>query len=111
MDVAVEPQARVMLPDSPVYPWQRSSTERMKRTIRNLYIAHFLSTWGIRNSEFSCTIFLAAAFPGTLYYVSLYTLAKSLTAVLFSSRVGSIVDQIDRLRAARFMIRTVFSPR
>lgn len=69
-----------------------------------LFLAQFLSSWAIRSSESGQALFLAAAFPGTLWYISLYSLARSLAAVLFSSWVGSYADSVNRLKALHLSI-------
>jgi iron-regulated transporter 1 len=69
-----------------------------------LYISHFLSTWNSRTFEFGAVLFLAAIFPGTLLYASSYALIRALAATLLSSRVGSYVDQANRLVTIRASI-------
>ncbi|KAL2865187.1 putative iron-regulated transporter [Aspergillus lucknowensis] len=69
-----------------------------------LYTSHFLSTWNSRMFEFGAVVFLASIFPGTLLYASVYALARSLSAVILSSWLGSLVDKMDRLSAIRHSI-------
>jgi iron-regulated transporter 1 len=69
-----------------------------------LYISHFLSTWNSRTFEFGAVLFLAAIFPGTLLYASVYALVRALAATLLSSRIGSYVDRSNRLVTIRHSI-------
>lgn len=69
-----------------------------------LHLAQFFASWGIRSSEFGLVLFLTAALPGTLFYVSIYSLARSLSATLFSSWIGARIDGLDRLQAVRLSI-------
>ena len=66
-----------------------------------LYLSHALSTWNARAFEFGAVLFLAAIFPGTLFFASCYALFRSAAAVVFGSRIGSLVDQKDRLHVVR----------
>jgi hypothetical protein len=66
-----------------------------------LYLSHTLSTWNARTFEFGAVIFLAAIFPGTLFYASCYALFRSLSAFLFSTSIGSVVDTKERLWVVR----------
>jgi iron-regulated transporter 1 len=66
-----------------------------------LYLSHTLSTWNARTFEFSAVIFLAATFPGTLFYASIYALFRSLAAFLLSSWIGQAVDNRERLWVVR----------
>ncbi|KAF4462465.1 Iron-regulated transporter [Fusarium albosuccineum] len=69
-----------------------------------LFIAQFLSSWAVRSSEGGQAFFLAVPFPGTLLYISVYSLVKSLAAVLSSSWVGTQADSLDRLKALHLSI-------
>lgn len=62
-----------------------------------LYISHFLSTWNSRMFEFAAFLFLAAVFPGTLLYASIYALTRSFAVFLLSSSIGKLMDGSDRL--------------
>ncbi|KAH7115266.1 iron transporter [Dendryphion nanum] len=70
----------------------------------NLYIVQSLTSWSIRMSDYCIAVFLAASFPGTLFYISLYTFVRSFVAVLLSSTIGSLVDRTDRLVALRLAV-------
>lgn len=65
--------------------------------IWKLYTSHALSTWNARTFEFGAIIFLAAIFPGTLFYASCYALFRAAAATLLSSRIGRLVDTKERL--------------
>lgn len=65
--------------------------------LAKLYISHTLTAWTSRAFEFGAVIFLAAVFPGTLFYASCYALIRSIAATLLSSYIGNLVDQTDRL--------------
>lgn len=51
--------------------------------------------------EFGAVIFLAAIFPGTLFYASCYALFRSAIAAILGSWVGSQVDRKNRLYIVR----------
>ena len=72
-----------------------------KSVLIRLYASHFLSYWNSRAFEFGAVLFLAAIFPDSLLYASIYALGRSLAGTLLSSRVGSYVDRSGRLRAIR----------
>ncbi|KAF2677546.1 hypothetical protein K458DRAFT_423808, partial [Lentithecium fluviatile CBS 122367] len=72
-----------------------------KAILWKLYLSHTLSTWNARTFEFSSVIFLAAIFPGTLFYASIYALFRSLAAFLLSSKIGQTVDTRERLWVVR----------
>ncbi|KIL71466.1 hypothetical protein M378DRAFT_182891 [Amanita muscaria Koide BX008] len=71
---------------------------------RRLYVSHFFSTWNSRLFEFGATLFLATIFPGTLLPTSVYALARSLSAILFSPAVGRYIDNNNRLVVVRLSI-------
>ena len=71
---------------------------------RKLYLSHFLSTWNSRVFEFGAVLYLAGIFPGTLVPMSLYALARGLSAFLFSPIVGSHIDTANRLQVVRLSI-------
>ena len=77
---------------------------RRKSILIRLYASHFLSYWNSRTFEFGAVLFLAAIFPSTLFYASIYALGRSLAGTLLSSRVGSYVDRSNRLVAIRHSI-------
>ncbi|EAW13147.1 putative iron-regulated transporter [Aspergillus clavatus NRRL 1] len=85
--------------DSPeqLQPHTRSS----KHVLARLYVSHFLSTWNSRMFEFGAILFLASIFQDTLLYASVYALARSLSAVVLSSWLGSRMDHSDRLVTIR----------
>lgn len=74
-----------------------------------LFISHFLSTWNSRLFEFGAVLFIAAIFPGTLLWASLYALARGLAAICLAPVVGRYVDQCDRLRVVRVSIGRYFN--
>lgn len=73
-------------------------------SLRTFYAVQFLASWAVRTADTSQVLFLAAAFPGTLFYISIYGLVKSLVAVSLSSSVGAATDTLDRLRVMRLCI-------
>lgn len=75
-----------------------------------LYLSHSLSMWNSRMFEFGAVIFLAAIFPGTLFYASCYALFRAGAAALLSSSVGHMVDRVNRLRLIRSSIGREHSP-
>ncbi|KAH6689828.1 Ferroporti-1 [Plectosphaerella plurivora] len=74
------------------------------RIARRLYLSHFLSTWNSRVFEFGAVLYLAAIFPGTLLPMSVYALARGLSAILFAPAVGRFIDTVDRLHVVRVSI-------
>jgi iron-regulated transporter 1 len=72
--------------------------------VRRLYVSHALSTWNARTFEFGAVIFLAAVFPGTLFFASCYALCRAAAAALLGSWVGALVDRRDRLEVVRLSI-------
>lgn len=69
-----------------------------------LYISHFLSTWNARVLEFGAVLFLAEMVPNTFLPLSLYALFRSLSAILFSSKLGAYIDTNNRLKVVRHSI-------
>ena len=74
------------------------------RTSQRLCVSHFLSTWNSRLFEFGATLFLATIFPGTLLPLSVYALARSLSAIFLSPSVGRYIDNNNRLVVVRLSI-------
>ncbi|KAH3907319.1 hypothetical protein HBH56_193180 [Parastagonospora nodorum] len=72
-----------------------------KPLLHRLYTSHTLSTWNSRTFEFGAVIFLAAIFPGTLFFASCYALFRSLAAAVLGSWIGTFVDRKDRLDVVR----------
>lgn len=82
-----------------------SETHRVDpRIARRLYLSHFLSTWNSRMFEFGAVLYLATIFPGTLLPMSLYALARGLSALIFAPTVGQYIDNNDRLKVVRSSI-------
>ncbi len=71
--------------------------KRPQKVLIGLYTSHMLSMWNSRAFEFGAVIFLAAIFPGTLFYTSCYALIRSLSAFLLSTWAGHCVDRYNRL--------------
>ncbi|KAH8704371.1 Ferroporti-1 [Phaeosphaeriaceae sp. PMI808] len=82
--------------DSPL-----NDTKATRCLVYRLYVSHTLSTWNARSFEFGAVIFLAAIFPGTLFYASCYALFRSAAAAVLGSWIGDLVDRKDRLDIAR----------
>lgn len=80
---------------------QRVKHPSPKALLYRLYVSHTLSTWNARTFEFGAVIFLAAIFPGTLFFASCYALFRSAAAAALGSSVGSLVDTKNRLRVVR----------
>lgn len=102
---------------SPTPPTQQSHDETLptqeqhittpaesRSILYRLYTSHILSTWNSRTFEFGAVIFLAAIFPGTLFYASCYALFRSLVAACLGSWIGSLVDSRNRLHVVRHSI-------
>lgn len=81
-----------------------SSGEIVPNVLNKLYTSHFLSVWNSRLFEFGAVLFLAVITPGTLFYVSIYALIRSLAAVFLASSVGKYVDRSNRLVSIRASI-------
>lgn len=79
-----------------------------KSVTRRLYISHFLSTWNSRSFEFAAVLFLAAIFPGTLLFLSIYALVRSASAIAFAPLLGRTIDTKNRLQVVRFSISERF---
>jgi iron-regulated transporter 1 len=71
---------------------------------KSLYVSHFLSTWNSRGFEFGAVLFLAAIYPGTLMPMSIYALLRAAAAILFSPRIGQVIDASERLVVIRASI-------
>ena len=69
-----------------------------------LYVSHFLSAWNSRLIEFGSVLFLSTLYPSTLLPSSIYALVRALSAVVFSSYVGHLVDRTGRLTVIRLSI-------
>jgi iron-regulated transporter 1 len=69
-----------------------------------LYVSHTLSTWNARTFEFGAVIFLAAIFPGTLFFASCYALFRAAAAAILGSWIGNLVDNQNRLYVVRHSI-------
>ncbi|KAF2268231.1 hypothetical protein CC78DRAFT_17759 [Lojkania enalia] len=90
------------LAETPQDPRQASGTATS--ILWKLYLSHTLSTWNARTFEFGAVIFLAAIFPGTLFYASCYALFRSAAAAILSSWIGRKVDRGHRLSTVRHSI-------
>ncbi|KAI1212731.1 Ferroporti-1 [Annulohypoxylon truncatum] len=75
-----------------------------RRVASKLYVSHFLSTWNSRVFEFGAVIYLASIYPGTLLPMSIYALARGLSAILFATAVGHYIDTGNRLQVVRLSI-------
>jgi hypothetical protein len=74
------------------------------RLANHIYVSHFLSTWNSRVFEFGGVLYLATIFPGTLLPMSVYALARGLSAILFAPAVGQYIDTSNRLQVVRLSI-------
>ncbi|KAF1835287.1 hypothetical protein BDW02DRAFT_293609 [Decorospora gaudefroyi] len=84
-------------PHYPASPLARPTRPLLWR----LYVSHTLSTWNARSFEFGAVIFLAAVFPGTLFFASCYALFRSAAAAALGSWIGNQVDHKNRLHVVR----------
>ena len=75
-----------------------------QRLLWRLYVSHTLSTWNARTFEFGAVIFLAAIFPGTLFFASCYALFRAGAAAVLGSWIGHQVDCRNRLDVVRHSI-------
>ena len=91
-------------PRSPDDEAEGIETWSASKTSRRLYVSHFLSTCNSRVFEFGAVLYLATIFPGTLLPMSVYAVARGLSAVFLSSLVGRYVDTADRLKVVRTSI-------
>ena len=82
-------------------PAETGTRSQAVSVTQQLYVSHFLSTWNSRVFEFGAVLFLARAFPGTLWPSSFYALIRAAAAVVFSPALGGYIDQGERLRVAR----------
>jgi len=89
--------------NSSPYPTTESQTptKSPKALLYRLYVSHTLSTWNARTFEFGAVIFLAAIFPGTLFFASCYALFRSAAAAALGSSIGSFIDSKNRLHVVR----------
>lgn len=86
---------------------EHSSLTSTPRAISwKLYTSHFLSTWNSRSFEFCSVLFLAAIYPNTLLYLSIYAMIRSASAIVLAAPIGRAVDSRDRLAVVRFSIGT-----
>ncbi|GAB7339085.1 hypothetical protein MBLNU457_5740t1 [Dothideomycetes sp. NU457] len=69
-----------------------------------LYISHSVATWNSRLVEFGSVLFLSTLYPSTLLPSSIYALVRALSAVVFASYVGTLVDRTGRLTVIRLSI-------
>lgn len=80
------------------------NTSLSRKLTNYLFISHFLSTWNSRLFEMGVILFIAAIYPQTLLPVSIYALARSGAAVIFSTSMGVFIDRCDRLLVVRISI-------
>ncbi|PSN71626.1 hypothetical protein BS50DRAFT_569285 [Corynespora cassiicola Philippines] len=104
LDRSASPQPDHDYPESVQSSQSRSDNTSTRSVLWRLYVSHTLSTWNARMFEFGAVLFLAAIFPGTLFFASLYALFRSAVATVFSSWIGSLVDRKSRLRVVRHSI-------
>ena len=83
---------------------EATSTAPANEILLNLYIIQSLTSWSIRMSDYCIAIFLAASFPNTLFYISIYAFVRSFAAVIFSSTIGSLMDRTNRLVGLQWAI-------
>lgn len=68
------------------------------------YISHFLFTWNDRVWEFASVILLISAYPQTLLPSSVFGLASTASAIIFSPAVGRWFDMTSRLKSVRYAV-------
>jgi solute carrier family 40 (iron-regulated transporter), member 1 len=69
-----------------------------------LYISHFLTSWNNRLYEFASYLFIIEIFPKSLLYISIYGFCTTLSAIIFSNKIGNWIDIEFRLKVIRITI-------
>src|SRR5579859_3143165 len=77
---------------------------RHKWSLLLFYSSHFLFTWNDRVWEFAAVILLIAAYPETLLPSSVFGLASTASAIIFSPSIGRWFDSTQRLKSVRWSI-------
>ncbi|KAK0203400.1 iron transporter [Desarmillaria ectypa] len=86
-----------------------SASSSRNHPIRTKYLAlltslHFSSTWGDRCFEFAAYLFLIQIFRSTLLPASIFGFCTTGAAIIFSGRMGHLVDKQHRLRILQLAI-------
>ena len=85
----------------------RNTTTAIPRSVAwRLYLSHLLSTWNSRSFEFGSVLFLAAIYPNTLFYLSIYAMLRAASGILLAGAIGWFIDCKARLPVARCSIGT-----
>ncbi|XP_068248256.1 solute carrier family 40 member 1-like [Palaemon carinicauda] len=85
-----------------VNPSKYEGCLRIFKTARfQVYLSHFLSSWGDRMWMFAGGLFLFEVTPGSLRLAAIYGASLALTVIVFGSPVGRLVDQTNRLKMAQ----------
>lgn len=69
-----------------------------------VYVSHFLSSWGDRMWMFAGGLFLYEVTPGSLRLAAVYGAALALTVIIFGAPVGRLVDRTSRLKTAQISL-------
>ena len=93
----IEPETRTIV--SPA-----EATQPYRWSLVLFYISHFLFTWNDRVWEFASVILLISAYPQTLLPSSVFGLASTASAIIFSPTVGRWFDMTPRLKSVRYAI-------
>ncbi|XP_064118825.1 solute carrier family 40 member 1-like [Macrobrachium nipponense] len=85
-----------------VNPSRCAGCLRVVKTARfQVYLSHFLSSWGDRMWMFAGGLFLLEVTPGSLRLAATYGAALALTVIIFGAPVGRLVDRTCRLKMAQ----------
>lgn len=85
-----------------VNPSRCAGCLRVVKTARfQVYLSHFLSSWGDRMWMFAGGLFLLDVTPGSLRLAAVYGAALALTVIIFGAPVGRLVDRTCRLKMAQ----------
>ena len=87
-----------------IHDQQDHNSDNHGSVVNYFCVSHFLSAWNSRFFEFGSVLFLASIYPNSLMPVSVYALARALSAITFSPTVGLWVDKSDRLAVVRSSI-------
>ncbi|KAF8311246.1 hypothetical protein DL93DRAFT_1490841 [Clavulina sp. PMI_390] len=78
---------------------QNASTTR--QALWSLRLQHFSNAWGTRMAEFAIHLYLIVHFKNTLLPNALYGFSSCIVNILFSQRLGSLVDRVPKLLLVR----------
>jgi solute carrier family 40 (iron-regulated transporter), member 1 len=79
-------------------------SELKNKDFLKIYIYCFLSSWGDRLYEFISYLFIIEIFPNSLLYPSIYGFCITFSSILFSNKIGNIIDTQYRLKVIKITI-------